>query len=388
MAALRFACFSVLALEASGEGQLRGSGQRAAVGCKFASNGTEFEQLTKGSKITTLASKGFAFAHEAPAYLQKHDRIVFVSNRLSCDKLGGFGPETCWRLPGAGVGQFAVISSLDLATGEVTELDSAVWLDKLVMANGGFPAADGEHVFMSSQGLGLENQKAAGIYRLNVVTQEVEPIITKTSHPGEYFNSPNDLVVDPVSKALLFTDPSYGYEQGFRPYPKTGNWLWMYAMPELGSSGGEHEQQPHNLKVLGGRETFARPNGVAFASERGDVLYVTDSGYFPGAVYAFDVQRDDAKNIVSLSNRRFLFAAQAGIPDGIKVDCEGRIYTGENNGVAIYSSAGARLGVVETPEGVSNFVLVPREDSTQLVMMGEMHVYSTAISTKTCVIAR
>lgn len=395
MSVLRMACFSVLAAETIGDGQLRGSGQRAAARCKFtslSSNGSEFEELTRGSIITALASKGFAFAHEAPVYLQKTDRVVFSSNRLSCSAMGGFGPEACWRLPAAsGVDQFAVLSSVDLQTGEVTELNSSVWFDQLVMANGGAPAGDGEHVFLSSQGLGLQNQKAAGIYKLHMATQEVEPVITKTNHAGAPFNSPNDLVVDPVSKALLFTDPIYGYEQGFRPYPKVGNWLWMYSMQENGTN--TNYEQPQNLKVLEGLESFARPNGLAFASQQGDVLYVTDTGYFPGVIYAFDVQRDAAKNIVSLSNRRLLLSAQDGIPDGIEVDCEGRIYTGENNGVAVYTKEGARLGVVEVPEGVANFVLVPREDaqgqaSTQLVMMGELHIYSTVIKAKTCNSAR
>jgi len=271
--------------------------------------------------------------------------------------------------------------------------------------------------------MGMENQ-SAGIYKVNFRTSEVEAVITTTNFMNSPFNSPNDVVADPVSGALIFTDPIYGFVQGFRPRPRVGNWLWMYPMKE-----GSKEQRPQELKVVA--EGFSRPNGVAFASAKGDVLYVTDTGYSPGAdwmsnldfqnafahnasvfdsqhihelasdihplnpraIYAFDVRRDEDGHIVSLEKRRIVAIAREGIPDGIKVDCDGHIYTGQSNGVGIYSKDGRFLGSVNVPEGAANLVLVPREDEhgnsqTQMVIMGEVSIYSITLNTKTCVISR
>jgi len=386
------------------------------------SHSPDFDHLVGNSEITVLATKDHAFAHEAPVYLTKHDWIAFSTNRFTCKKANMRGATGCVKAqPVGSPWQFTMMEYLDFKTGEVHVLPERVWLDELAMANGGYPAGDGESAFVSSQG--MENQ-SAGIYKVNFRTAEVEAIITTTNLMNAPFNSPNDVVVDPVSGALIFTDPIYGFVQGFRPRPQVGNWLWMYPM-----KNGSKEQRPHDLKVVA--DGFSRPNGVAFASAKGDVLYVTDTGYAPGAdwmsnldfqhavandsyvldsehmhelandvhplqprtVFAFDVQRDDDGNIVSLFNRRIVAIATEGIPDGIKVDCDGRIYAGQSNGVGIYSKDGKFLGSVNVPEGAANLVLIPRTDEqgntkTQLVMMGETSIFSILLNSKTCVISR
>ena len=76
---------------------------------------------------------------------------------------------------------------------------------------------------------------------------------------------------------------------------------------------------------------FARPNGICFSPDE-SVVYVTDTGHATGdggdraldpagprSVYAFDVAADGAH----LERRRLLYVADAGVPDGIKVDRAG-----------------------------------------------------------------
>ena len=67
--------------------------------------------------------------------------------------------------------------------------------------------------------------------------------------------------------SIYFTDPHYGCEQGFRPKPTTGNWVWRLAA--LGRS--------QRLLIDG----FAKPNGIALSRDQ-RYVYVTDSGFFAG----------------------------------------------------------------------------------------------------------
>jgi gluconolactonase len=74
-------------------------------------------------------------------------------------------------------------------------------------------------------------------------------------------------VVQSNDLSIWLTDPPYGYGQGFRPNPPTGNWVWR--LDALGRS--------QCLLI----DRFAKPNGIAFS---GDLryVYVYDSDYIGG----------------------------------------------------------------------------------------------------------
>lgn len=363
-------------------------------GCDGESLGAEFDGLVSSCEL--MAEKDYKFAHEAPVYIPAKNAVLFSSNRL-----------------GEGKSQTIEILTIDLSTNEVTKLPEQVWKHDLVMANGGIldisPGSPNrpskvDSVLIASQG-NMEN--SAGIYRLNVDTHAVQQVLNTSSWEKMGFNSPNDLVIDPVSGAILFTDPVYGFAQGFRPFPQFPGSVWAY-LP--GSAGPMKPQGPgDHLRQLS--DEFRRPNGIAFASEKGDTLLVTDSGMFPGAefvseyellggapdgaatetdysgprtVYAMDVKRHSTGEISALTNRRILFTAAAGVPDGIKVDCDGRIYVGVGNGVAIYSQHGRRLGTLKTRDGCANLVLVPRRRKTEIVALCESQIFRFKINAKTC----
>merc|ERR1719203_965065 len=107
----------------------------------------------------------------------------------------------------------------------------------------------------------------------------------------------------------------------------------------------------------------------------------------PRTIYAFDVLRDQQQNIYGLSGKRVVAIADEGIPDGIKVDCAGNIYAGQDNGVGVFSAGGQRLGNIQGPK-TGNLVLVPRGCRTQVVMMGETQIFSVFLNTKTCIVSR
>jgi gluconolactonase len=46
---------------------------------------------------------------------------------------------------------------------------------------------------------------------------------------------------------------------------------------------------------------------------------------------------------------------EAGVPDGIKVDIYGNVYSGCGDGIHVWSPGGVLLGKVLIPGGVSNF---------------------------------
>lgn len=69
--------------------------------------------------------------------------------------------------------------------------------------------------------------------------------------------------------------------------------------------------------------------------------------------YAFDIVRASGEPM--LHNRRLFAFVEAGIPDGIKCDTEGRVYSGCGDGIHVWAPSGALLGRLQLHGGVANF---------------------------------
>jgi gluconolactonase len=157
-------------------------------------------------------------------------------------------------------------------------------------------------------------------------------------------NSPND-VVQASDGAIWFTDPTYGFLQGFRPRSVVGDRVYRF------------EPASGRLQVVA--DSLDKPNGLALAPDE-RTLYVTDSGanQEPGSFYpdrphhvvAFDVAPFSAR----LTNERVFAEISPGFPDGIKCDADGRVYVSSSTGVQVFSPEGERLGEIELP-GAVNF---------------------------------
>jgi gluconolactonase len=156
---------------------------------------------------------------------------------------------------------------------------------------------------------------------------------------GLPLNSPNDVVVK-GDGTIWFTDPSYGYLQGFRPKPKLGDYVYRY--------------DPAAASLTLAADGFDKPNGLAFSPDE-LVLYVGDNGA-PHQLLAFDV--DDGGR---LSGRREVAVSSGEHPDGLKVDGTGRIYASAPGGVDVLAPTGELLGAIELP-GAVNFSFGPGED--------------------------
>jgi len=92
-----------------------------------------------------------------------------------------------------------------------------------------------------------------------------KPVVT--NFYGRDFNSVNDVIVSEKDGSIWFTDPCYGYEQGFRRKPVLPCQVYRY---DVGS--GE-------CRVVA--EGFDRCNGICFAPGE-ERVYVTDTGYIHG----------------------------------------------------------------------------------------------------------
>lgn len=69
--------------------------------------------------------------------------------------------------------------------------------------------------------------------------------------------------------------------------------------------------------------------------------------------YAFDVvYRHNSPFVV---NRRLFAYCDTGIPDGIKCDLAGNVYSGCGDGVQVWSAGGKLLGKIYVPGGCANF---------------------------------
>jgi gluconolactonase len=181
----------------------------------------------------------------------------------------------------------------------------------------------------------------ARVSAVDPVTGAVEPVVDAWG--GLPLNSPNDVVVR-SDGSIWFTDPSYGYLQGFRPKPRVGDFVYRYD-PVAG-----------RLTVVA--DSFVKPNGLAFSPDE-HTLYVTDSGanQEPGSFYPHlphHVIAYDVFDGTHLSAGRLFAVITPGFPDGIKTDSHGRVYISSSSGVQVFDPSGDQLGEIRLP-GTVNF---------------------------------
>jgi len=163
-----------------------------------------------------------------------------------------------------------------------------------------------------------------------------------SSYKGHQLNSPNDVVVK-SDGTIWFTDPSYGCIQ----FPEQ-----ICTLP-----GDVYRFDPKTAELDSVLTGLDKPNGLAFSIDE-QTLYVIDSGAIhadfnasrPHLVNAYDVV--DGK---SLRNGRLFADITPGIPDGIRLDTEGRLYVTAGDGVQVFRPDGTMIGKIHTPPYPSKF---------------------------------
>jgi gluconolactonase len=205
----------------------------------------------------------------------------------------------------------------------------------------------------------LCRQGGRTIVRLGAQMQ-VTPFLS--GYQGKRFNSPNDLVFAPDG-ALWFTDPSFGLPKMDKDPGKElpFNAVYRYA-------GGVLEP------VI---TDFTLPNGIGFSPD-GRTLYVSNSG---PQMYlkAFDVGQGGR-----LSNARTLIAYTSadgrGLPDGLKVDTSGHIWSTGPGGVRILTPKGKVLGQIKLPETAANLAFA--EGGRALYIAASTSIYRLPVAVR------
>ncbi len=164
-------------------------------------------------------------------------------------------------------------------------------------------------------------------------TEKDGTVVTLASqYEGKRLNSPNDLVVK-SDGSIYFTDPPYGINS---------------KQEELGFYGVYRLAPDGTLSVL--VRDFVRPNGIAFSPDE-KKLYVNDSE--KGHIRVFDVKPDGTLESGQVF-AELKDPGKKGVPDGMKVDEEGNVYSTGPGGVWVFSSSGKELGKIEVPEVATN----------------------------------
>ncbi|KPI43308.1 uncharacterized protein AB675_6859 [Cyphellophora attinorum] len=179
------------------------------------------------------------------------------------------------------------------------------------------------------------------------------PEVIVSDFHGIPFNSVNDVIVHPHDQSIWFTDPCYGHGQGIRPKPSLPNQVYRFCT------------KTKTIRAIA--DGFTRPNGLCFSPDL-KVLYVTDTGAIHGSkdvpfdhagpshIYAFDiVPAGPGSGEPMLANKRLFAFAPGRVPDGIKCDTMGNVYSGCLDGVEVWNPEGVPLGVIAIEGGVANF---------------------------------
>lgn len=177
-----------------------------------------------------------------------------------------------------------------------------------------------------------------GIVRMDPITLKTQVVLN--NFLGHRFNSSNDIVITRNSIAF-FTDGYYGYDNfndTLKPEIANGVWRWNMVSGDVRQVAGA------------GTGLLLNPNGVALSPDE-KKLYVTARGKtsndFDGqrTIYDFEIEPSTALG-PPLRYMGIFSYADAGFPDGIKADTDGRVYGSATGSVDVFSPHGELLGKI------------------------------------------
>ena len=201
-----------------------------------------------------------------------------------------------------------------------------------------------------------------------VSRMEIDGSRTTLAHQfeGKPLNSPNDLALK-SNGDIYFTDPPYGLPGTFSSDQKVLSFQGVYRVTPHGE-----------LTLL--TKAIRVPNGLTFSPDE-KTLYVTNSDSQQPAWFAFDVSEEG-----HLINQRLFFDGKPllkngkGLPDGLKVDWRGNIFSSGPGGVYVFTPQGDLLGFINIGTPTSNVNW--GEDGSVLFITAQAAVYRLPVQTK------
>ena len=161
------------------------------------------------------------------------------------------------------------------------------------------------------------------------------------ANDGHRFHSPNDLVIHP-SGDVYFTDPPYGLAGGTDS-----------DLRELDHHGIYRLRRDGAVELL--YAGLTRPNGIILSPD-GMMLYVAQSDPERAIWMAWDIAADG-----SVDGGRVFFDAtdqvsdeRPGLPDGMAIDQQGRLFATGPGGVWVFAPGGQHLGTLRMDAASAN----------------------------------
>jgi len=175
-------------------------------------------------------------------------------------------------------------------------------------------------------------------------------------YEGKRLNRPNDVVCR-SDGSIYFTDPGLRVPLAERELPYAA----IYRVDPSGA-----------VSMLA---DFEYPNGLAFSPDE-RTLYVANTRWAQ-YIHALEIGADGAMV------RRRIFADMSsdetdGVPDGMKVDVQGRVYCTGPGGTWVFAPDGTRLGIIRTPEVPANLAF-GGPDLRMLFFTARTSVYSLRV---------
>lgn len=191
--------------------------------------------------------------------------------------------------------------------------------------------------------------------------------IVASHFEGKRLNSPNDVVVR-SDGSVWFTDPPYGINSDVEGYPAESEIGGCYVFCVL-PSGTMHAVVTD----------FDKPNGLAFSADE-KKLFIADSGAIAGASFP-GINYDNPHHIrvfdvdgTTLSGGKVFAQIEPGVPDGLRIDHEGFVWTSAMDGIHCLSPDGDLIGKIMLPSQTSNMCF-GGPDGTDMFVTSSDKVY-------------
>ncbi len=198
--------------------------------------------------------------------------------------------------------------------------------------------------------LTLAGHAARNVFRLESLNAGGRRTVLAERYQGKRLNSPNDVVFR-SDGSLYFTDPPYGLPtQSDRDRRKELTFNGVFRIPEAATHRAGAPPDDAHLQLI--IRDLTRPNGIAFSPDQ-KLLYIAVSDPDHKVWMRYEVKPDGTVG----AGRVFFDATSStepGLPDGMKVDRRGNIYSAGPGGVWIFSPQGKHLGTLRMPEKTAN----------------------------------
>jgi len=165
-----------------------------------------------------------------------------------------------------------------------------------------------------------------------------------STYKGKRLNSPNDACVA-KDGTIWFTDPPYG----IKPDQSEQEANYVFRL------------DPGAKEPVAVASDFARPNGICLSPD-GKILYVANSDRAVHHIRRFRIKADK-----TLEGGEVFCTIRPGGPDGIRCDCQGRLYSSAGDGVQVFSPEGKRIGRIVTPQSAANLAFGGPEFKTLFI---------------------